>query len=209
MRVLALLVLVGPAVAHAELEQKGLRIGGAVMSISGGDMGPSGGPQEDSVFPQPGGMVGTFLTFRRSDNFAIQIEAGLVNNNLRAENCSNGCMTTADITLYYLEAPFLLRLDLLPGATKFHLDLGAELALTLGGGATPPGGAFERFDDLSPFNFGPVGGVGLEFPAGPGKIAIDFRYKRWIAPLTSSDGEASIQSRSSHQVVIGVGYAFP
>jgi len=209
MHTIALLVLVIPAVAHAELEQKGLRVGSVVMAISREDMGPSGGPQQDATNAQPGWMVGTFVTFRRSDNFAIQIESGFVNKNLRTENCSSGCMTTANISLYYLEAPFLLRLDLLPGSTKFHLDLGAELALTLGGGKTPPGGAFERFDDLSPFNFGPVGGLGLEFGAGPGKIAIDVRYKRWIAPLTASEGDPPIQSRSSHQLSIGVGYAFP
>lgn len=220
MRMLVLLVILAPVAAHAEVDQKGVRTGGAVMLASVDQEQSQGGPNQDSgLISQPGWFVGAFVTWRRSDNFALQLEGAVVNNRLRVEVCNpSPCMTTKNISLYYLEVPFLLRLDLLPDATKFHLDLGAEAALTLGGGNTPPGGEFERFDDLLPFNVGVVAGLGVEFDAGPGKITVDARYKRWLVPLTGSLTDEDPPSglgtpeqdvKSSHQVVVGVGYAFP
>jgi len=114
--------------------------------------------------------------------------------------------------------PFLLRLDLLPGDTKLHLDAGPTAALTLGGGMTPTDGSFQRFDDLLPFNIGAVLGAGIEFPAGPGRITLDVRYQRWVLDLTGSlDSENPMPGFSngssaigaSHQVFAMVGYAFP
>ncbi len=206
--------------AHADFEEKGVRAGPVVFAMSRDDNGQSTG--QEAIISRPGWMVGAWMTWRKSDMFALQLETALSNKILRTELCGTGaasCMTTADISLYYLEVPFLLRLDLLPNATKFFVAVGAEGAITLGGGRTPKeGDDFERFEDLVPFNLGGVLGIGLEVPAGPGKLAFDFRYKRWFVPITRSldedappvgfsDGEQDI--KPSHHVMLTAGYAFP
>lgn len=221
MRALGILLVISTT-AHAELEQKGVRAGGVVFAMSRDGDGENQG--QEAIISRPGWMVGAFVTWRRSDTFALQLETALSNKLLRTELCvstgmsSTGCMTTADISLYYLEVPLLLRLDLLPDDTKFHVDFGAELALTLGGGETRLDGEYRRFEDLLPFNLGAVLGIGLELPLGVGKLAIDVRYKRWLVPITGSLGEGDPPPgfgtpeqdiKPSHHVMLTAGYAFP
>jgi len=220
MRALAIVAALS-ATAHAELEEKGVRAGPVVFSMTR-DGGQSQG--EESIISRPGWMAGAWLTWRMADNFALQLETALSDKHLRSELCtssginSTGCMTTASISIYYLEIPFLLRLDLMPAATKVHLDFGVEGAVTLGGGRTPVGGDFQRFEDLVPINLGGVAGFGLELPVGPGKIALDLRYKRWVVPITggldpgdppTAFGSPGRDIKPSHQAMLTAGYAFP
>lgn len=210
MRALLWLLLV-PTIAHAEVVEKGLRGGGAVMSLSR-DMGPSS-QQSSALISRPGWIVGAWATWRANDYLSLQLEASVSGKHLRTEECSNGCMTTSNISLYYFEAPVLMRIDLLPRTTKFHFDLGVDAAVGLGGGASTPDAAFARFDDLVPVNVGPVAGLGFQIGAGPGRIAVDVRYKRWLLPITdgnsNSFGSNDQEIRPSHQVMATVGYAFP
>jgi hypothetical protein len=214
----ALLVVVAiiPADAYAEFEEKGVRAGPVVLAATTED-NTQAGVNQVSLVSQPGWMAGAWVTWRKADTFAIQLEAAISNKRLRSEICPMGtCMTTADLSFYFLEVPLVLRLDLLANATKFFLDLGPEAALGLGGGSTPAGGSFERDDDLIGINFGLFGGLGLEIPVGPGKIAFDLRYKRWLVPIKSVDmgPPSSVEDplrkiTPSHQLMLTAGYAFP
>lgn len=211
----SIVLLLLSSTAHAELDEKGVRAGPVVFAMSDKTNEGTSMSDSSSLISRPGWMVGAWLTWRKTDSFAIQLEAAVSEKRLRTETCMPICMTTADASYYYLEVPFVLRLDLLPDATKFFLALGGEAALTLGGGETAPGGTFTRYDDLFPFNVGVVGGLGLEIPAGPGKIAFDVRYRRWAAPITK-DEDMTIEDltpgrkiRASHHVMLTVGYAFP
>lgn len=219
-RALALLAVLAPAIAHAEFEEKGVRVGSVVFAMD--DRTNEGisplPPGSSSLISNPSGwVIGGWLTWRKSDSFAVQLEADVSGKHLRTEMCigDGQCTETARIAYYYAEVPFVLRLDLLPNATKFFIAFGGEGVLTLGGGETPTGGTFTRYDDLFPINLGVLGGLGLEIPAGPGKIAFDLRYKRWFAPITTdkdmieNDPDPSRKIRASHHVMLTVGYAFP
>ena len=213
------MLAIAPAIAHASPDAKGIRIGSGFLAPSNTDA--FNNAQSTALNPQPGFEVGTYLTWRRSPTFAMQLEGLVSNKQMTSENCGmgqNGCTPLAKVSLWYLELPFLFRLDLLPGDTKLHLDAGPEAVLTLGGGMTPTDGSYQRFEDLLPFNVGAVVGAGLEFPVGPGKITFDVRYQRWLIDLTGSldsnnpppgfaNGMSQIQP--SHQLLAMVGYAFP
>lgn len=216
MRLAALLVLVviAPASALGSPDAKGFKLGTNLFTVQNkdGTSGPS-----TSTNGTPGLTFGVSVTWRYAAAFAVQPELLFSQKNLYTESCPGGtCTNVSDIELFYLELPLLLRLDLLPGERgKFHLDAGPEFVIVLGGGATDPmTGAYQAFDqgvrdgdDLPPVNLGVVVGAGLEFGAGPGRITIDFRYKRWFIPVLPGDNDGDI--KSDHQLVALIGYAFP
>lgn len=204
-RALLALVLVVPS-AWAGPDEKGARIGGTILGVKQSD-------EIAAVFPgvhsNGGFSFGTFVTFRATPNVALQLEGTFSDKWIATEHCNpSPCVTVADISLFYFEAPVLLRIDLLPDRTKFHFDLGGELVMSLGGSSVDKMTGDKSQLDMTPGNLGPVVGAGVEIGAGPGRVTIDFRYKRWIIPITNNDDE-SLRLKSTNQVVLEVGYAFP
>ena len=88
-----------------------------------------------------------------------------------------------------------------------HFDLGLAPVITMGGRQTDAMSGAEQSLDLTPINTGLVAGIGGSIGAGPGRIAIDARYQRYLFPLSSGDGGGDV--KSSHQVMVMAGYAFP
>ena len=202
--------------AHAGIEGKGVHVGATFMGLSSID---ENAPDSQKANPDPGWLVGAFVTFRQSPTFAIQLEADVSDKRYFVEHCAPSCMNTGKISLWYFEVPGLLRLDLLPGRAKFHLDAGAELAIPLGGTRSfDAGGADLQFSELLPMNFGGVIGAGLEIPVGVGAITLDVRYKHWVLDVTGTTtsgepteglGGTNKHVSSSHQIALVAGYAFP
>lgn len=221
-RALAIAAGLLPAIsARADIEEKGVRAGGVVFAMSRDNADPL---DREGIVSRPGWMLGAWATWRNSDTFGFQVESAISNKALRTEICGGfgmvgQCTTTADISLYYLEVPLLLRLDLLRKATKLFVVVGGEAAVSLGGGRTPSDGSgYQRFEDLSALNVGGVLGIGFALPMGPGKLAIDLRYMRWFRPITGPlDGDDLSTSFGmpdqgivpSHHVMLAAGYAFP
>lgn len=209
---LAILLVASPA--QADVDRKGVHFGGTFMFLGEIDQDS---PDSQKANPDPGWILGAFVTWRRSPTFAIQLEADVSNKRFFTEHCLP-CMNTGKISLWYFEIPALLRLDLLPGRTKFYLDAGVELAIPLGGTRSfESGGDDLRLDELLP-NFGGVVGAGLELPAGVGAFTFDLRYKHWVFDVTgttSSDeptqglGGTNVHVSSGHQIALVAGYAFP
>ena len=214
MRVMIASLLVA-STAHAEVDSKGVHVGAAIFGV--GQIDQDGDPNSQTANSNPGWLAGAFVTWRRSPTFAIQLEIDVSNKRLFTEQCQP-CMNTGSISLWYAEVPALLRLDLLPGRTKFYFGAGTEIAIPLGGTRSFDDGAEDlRLDELMP-NFGAIVGVGLEIPAGIGAITVDLRYKRWLLGVTGTlDSTEPTQGlggtnpyvSSSHQVVLAAGYAFP
>jgi hypothetical protein len=196
--------------AAADLDRKGVRINGGISEIFLGDSAaPS---QAGQAIPfEPSFGIGAFITQRFSHVFSIQPEVRFHEMRGFAEDCSvggSGCMRLFDVTIFMLDIPVLARLDLLPSDnTKLHLDLGPVFAL-------PLGGAFYMGDDtiplehMNPINLGVVTGVGVEFAAGPGFVALDFRYQRYALVLAAPADESDDTS-SGHQLALSIGYGFP
>lgn len=200
-------ILAMPAVARAEIVAKGIRAGSGIIKADGqnSDMGDSTG-----FTGAPGFAGGTFIRNRFTSSFSLQLELDIALKRFGQETCGMmGCMATGDVAIWYLELPLLLRFDLIPGnGTKFHLDVGPELVVGLGGKRYPTASGGETLD-LVPGNAGIVVGTGLDFRAGAGHILFDIRYARWFVPIVS-DGPGNEETvTTSHQLSASVGYAFP
>jgi hypothetical protein len=206
-------ILLLPAIAHAGPDEKGFRIGPNLFLVDQFE-GPTA-TDFPGIHGQPGVSFGTFVTWRRSPNFAFQLEGTLSDKRLITENCAP-CVRVATISLWYFEVPFLLRFDPFPDWSKFHLDVGPELVLGLGGSSKDAmTGDESKVANLNPANIGGVLGAGIEVgPLGPGRITFDIRYKHWLSTLTNGqgvleDGQSADKLKSSHQIVLQAGYAFP
>jgi len=198
MRLLVALALV-PSIAQAELA-KGAHVGANQI----GTDGDGAASRIDGAF-KPSLVLGMTIRKALTPTFSLQLEGNVEQKRAVMRDCSVTCMDVADISMWYFVVPVLLRFDLLPGATKLHLDVGPELVLSLGGGQTDT-----ATDDFQPFddNLGNVGlvvGAGLEVATGPGSITFDLRYKRWFAPVY--DGPDKLQI--THQIWVVTGYVFP
>jgi hypothetical protein len=205
MRALAIAVVLIPAFAHAEIDEKGVRLGLSTLSVNSDKMmtGPTSG--STASHGPPGPFLGTFITERFAPSFALQFEAVFSLKLSQTEMCSP-CHDIEDLALSYLEFPILIRVDLLPGErAKFHLDFGPELAVHLG---TQDKLADDASVDLNPINFGGMAGVGFEFGVGRGRMTIDARIKRWLVPLKDGDTMA-VKLNPGNQIAFALGYAFP
>ena len=199
MRLLVALAFV-PSIAQADLA-KGAHVGANQIGIEGdGDARGVDGPFKPAL------VLGMTIRKSLTPTFSLQLEGNVEQKRAVMRDCAvNPCMDVADISMWYFAVPVLLRFDLLPGATKFHLDAGPELVLSLGGGQTDTATEdFQSFDDKLG-NVGLVLGVGLEVATGPGSITFDLRYKRWFAPVY--DGPDKLQI--THQIWVVTGYVFP
>jgi hypothetical protein len=154
----------------------------------------------------PGPFLSAYLTERFAASFALQFEAEFSIKVSQTEMCSP-CHDIEDLELDYLELPVLIRLDLLQGERgKFHLDLGAELAIHLGTFDSVANKAVE----LKPISGGGVAGLGFQFGAGPGRMTLDARITRWVIPLKDADLTNNMSHiASGNQLSFAVGYAFP
>ncbi len=202
-------ILVMPALAHAEIVAKGVRADSGIGLVSADGAGDAMSTSLKMAGLRFAG--GTFIRNRFTSSFSMQFELDITLKGLSEESCggTTGCMPTADVALWYLELPVLLRFDLIPGdGTRFHLDVGPELVVALGGTRRPVSGADETID-LVPGNLGIMVGTGLDFRAGAGHILFDIRYSRWLAPLISDGPGNEATVRASHQLSVAVGYAFP
>ena len=205
----ALLLLALPGMAHADLS-KGAHVGASVAGIEANRDMSGGGSGDDVDAPfLPGIVIGAYIRKHFTPSFSMQFEGHVEHKRAFAINCqmTGACSETGDIGLWYFAVPVMLRFDLLPGATKFHLHGGPELVLTLGGGQTDRmTDTYQRFDSLVPGNLGIAIGTGVEFATGPGAITLDFRYKRWFAPV-SDEGDDKVEL--THQLWLVTGYVFP
>ena len=205
--IVVLVVALVPALAHAEIDAKGVRVGLATFGVDI-ELTQPNQQGSDGTHGPPSLFWGAFITSRFTPSFALQLEGVFAMMNSQVEHCGStpACINVHDLWLYYIELPVLIRLDLLPGErSKFHLDVGPELAIHLG---SVDKVAKDEAIDLKPLNFGVVVGLGFEVGAGPGRITIDARYKRWAIPLR--DGTETIEKiTTDHQVMLAVGYAFP
>ncbi len=208
MRALALLAML-PAIAYAGPDEKGLRVGAGYFGIKKEDMGPQGTPNaSNGIYRTVGVSFGSFVTFRGTPNVALQLEVTLSDKFLSKEVCNPApCVDVGSFSLLYLEAPILLRLDLLPAKTKFHFDVGPDLVLSLGGTVKDPMTGTTKLD-MTPANLGVVAGAGFEIGAGAGSVTLDVRFKAWFVPLTNNADESQ-RLKSTAQLVLEVGYAFP
>lgn len=211
MRVIALVVatLAMPAVVHAEIVAKGVRIGGGIL---GGDVKKhNGGTSFGNGFNgQPGFAGGTFIRNAFTPSFSLQLELDLSQKRFDEEDCTSVCMDLGTASIWYLQVPALLRFDLLPGdGTKFHLDVGPELVASLGGTRRGIDGGSRPFN-LVTGNVGIIAGVGIDVRGGPGHVTFDVRYSRWLAPIANSGVSGDDTNiEPSHQLYASVGYAFP
>ena len=207
MRALVALLALVSSIAHAEVIEKGVRGGFAIMSVNtpNNNPGPTG---PSAINPTPGFAVGSWVTWHLSGVLSLQTEAQVTEKNLFEEHCAP-CVTLDDLALWYLELPILLRFDVLPDAStgRVHFDLGPVPVITMGGRQTDAMSGAETALDLTSGNLGLVAGVGGGLGAGPGRLAIDARYQRYLFPLSSRGGDGDV--KSSHQFMLTVGYAFP
>jgi hypothetical protein len=205
MRTLVALLGFGSSLAHAGVVEKGVRGGFAIMSINTSNSNSSGAGST-AINPTPGFAVGAWVTWHLSGVLSIQTEAQVTEKHLYEEHCAP-CMTLDTLVLWYLELPILLRFDVLPDGSKgrVHFDLGPAPVITMGGRQTDSMTGAEQALDLTPINTGFVAGIGGGIGAGPGRIAIDARYQRYLFPLSSGGDDV----KSSHQFMVTVGYAFP
>jgi hypothetical protein len=214
-RVLAIAVLLVPALVSAGIDEKGIRIGLGTFPINQEHPETTGGGSAPSPRPGPSSVsLGSYVTLRVSSLFAFQFEAVFASKNSQSEQCvggtgdSSSCVDVSNLYAYYVELPLLIRFDWLHGErTKFHVDFGGELAIHLGN--------VEKLSDqpavkFKPANGGEVLGLGFQFGAGPGRITLDARYKRWLAPLKDADLASNMSHiDSGNQFSLEVGYAFP
>jgi hypothetical protein len=201
MRALAILALLIPTAAHAELTGKGIRAGAVTFSLK--DESPS----DNATNSNAGFMAGAYLVFGLGSSVSFEPELALSEKRDFVEHCSP-CMTLEDYELWYLELPVLVRVDLVStDAFKLHLDAGPELVVSMGGRQIDqPLGIGRHMANIVPGNIGIVGGAGVAFAAGSGAITLDLRYQRWAADIVDNGG-ASITS--TNQLGMTVGYVFP
>ena len=208
MRALVAMLVLGSSIAHAEVVEKGARGGFAIMSVDSPDNNTPGGMSSNAINSKPGWAVGAWVTWHLSGGLSIQTEAQVTEKRLFEERCAP-CVTLADLALWYLELPILLRFDVLPDASKgrVHFDLGPVPVITMGGKQTDAMSGAEKSIELTSGNLGLVAGIGGGIGAGPGRLVIDARYQRYLFPLASGGGDGDV--KSSHQFMLTVGYAFP
>lgn len=199
MRALLLLALV-PAVAHAEIAGKGVRVGLAVADMKNEQ------PNDNAMNPDPGFLVGGYLRIALNAAVSVQPELAITNLHAFQEHCSP-CMTLDKFSFWFVELPVLLHFDVSPdSAVKLHFDAGPELVI--GMGATDSANNMDRtVAHVTPATVGVLAGAGLDIDAGPGGITVDVRYQRWAGNVIDDGMTATF--KTTNQVIATVGYVFP
>ena len=205
--VVVVLLSLSASVAHAEVAEKGFRVGGHLLVLQDNDNNSSN-PGSNAVNGTPGFAIAGYVDWRLSDALSVMTEIQIADAPFFEEHCQPSCETLSTLSLWFLELPLGLRFDLIPGdRTKFHIDFGPEVIVAMGGLQKSQTGGADTALDLNPGNFGGFVGIGFGIPAGPGAVTFDVRYQRWIGPLVSSDG-VGMSVKSSHQFFASIGYAF-
>jgi hypothetical protein len=92
----------------------------------------------------------------------------------------------------YLEVPLLLRGRLQAfGTSHVFAELGPMLDFRLNGKFTSENGGGRELsltDEMNVFDLGVGAGVGIEFPAGPGRLGVETRYTRGLDDLYDVSG---------------------
>ncbi len=189
----ALALLLLPSLAAADIDEKGVRAGSVYT-----------GADHDGVKPSPGITGGAFIVQRFAPNFGLQIESLFERQtfDLHPNNTDEGTFH-----LYAIEAPVLARLDVAP--QRFYLAAGVGPVVSLGGVRSVM--TSERVDEINSFNLAAQVGIGIEVPAGPGRITIDARYRHLLFDLSDTGNFINEPNavKQSHMILVCVGYGFP
>lgn len=182
-------LLAGVSTAVAQERQVGFKAGVNVASIVF-DGDPSGGYKDNRI----GFLAGGFAVLPVGGALAVQIEALFSQKGAKfsvdEENLE------AALELDYLDVPIMLRIDgPVLGNNRLHFFGGPSLAFRLGARRKLSDESFEYTqgsiddieDDIEPFDYGIVAGVGLDIGR---RIVIDGRYTWGLSAINkdTSDG---------------------
>ena len=115
----------------------------------------------------------------------------------------------------YVQVPVLAKLTFGSEALGINVLAGPHIGLGMGdimlettaGGMTEEDSGSWEDAGLTTFDFGITGGVGVSFPAGPGKLGIDARYQLGLVNFfEDGDDDNSIYNRN---IQFGLSYLFP
>ena len=112
---------------------------------------------------------------------------------------------TRQFTGYFLQFPFMAKLNFYPGKFRISPFLGAYGIVPLGQMTLNDNTGEETFSySLTP-SLGLLGGLSAAFPAGPGMVFADLRY---AADLAEPEEGRGIETYRGHKLVISLGYEF-
>lgn len=198
-----LLVLAPPATAEAQYLSLGLRGGASRTTMSVTELSPTS---------RTGFLVGPTATLWFSDAFGIQFDALYVGKGF---DPAEG--TDESLGLSYLDVPIVALFHLPPVARGFLQgrlqagpSFGFRVRCNLEEGATA-GLQTCNPDNVSTFDFGLIGGVGLKIGRGRGGVTIDATYTHGLLDANIADpveGQPDFSARN-RALMLSVGIVFP
>ena len=189
----ALLLAVAAAPASAEFPGRyGLRAGVNLSAFTGGF----------GELVEPDNRIAANVAFVYEYDFApkLSLHTGLgysgkggVSHSEGTDPSGNPTGTSKDTWSFnYLEVPLLLRGRLQAfGTSHVFAELGPMLDFRLNGKFTSENGGGRELsltDEMNVFDLGVGAGVGIEFPAGPGRLGVETRYTRGLDDLYDVSG---------------------
>lgn len=199
----ALLLTLAVAAPAASQTTLGVRGGVNIASLSG---------DASELDSRTALNVGATAHFPLSENLGLLV-GGFYSQKGGSES-EDG--VTATFELDYIEFPVLLRYDFpSAGSASFHVAAGPAVGVEIGCAVSASGqGQSASFDcdqfgevglETSSFDFGLVGGAGVDFQASEGLIVtLDAMYNLGLANIDDSGGDAS-----NRTIMLQAGVAFP
>jgi hypothetical protein len=203
----ALALLLGSGVAHADIDEKGIRAGTVFTGLNHDNSIMGGGGSKPSF----GLALGSFVALRTAPWFAFQLEAQLDLQRFELHRSNDEQIGNA--TAWCIEVPVLARFDTINSEhTKFYFVVGPSLVFSAGGEIDLAAGGTTELVGINQLNFAIAGGIGVQWTAGPGRISLDARYRRLLQPFT--DGAQFFEdiggdTGQPHMIEVFAGYAFP
>ena len=201
---LLLVVMADPGIAQMSV---GVRAGGSLSGFTGSLL--------DSRWKH-GYTAGAFMTQAMVDELSFQAEAFYAQKGARVTLPGGSTPTAATLDLEYVEVAAMLRLDLplVPGTLSGHVVGGPAAGLAVRCSLRPREADDQAAQDCAgepanlavrPFDFGLLGGAGLDLTLTAVILSIEGRYEFGVAAIDKGDG----WERTNQALSVVAGIAIP
>lgn len=193
------------SIDSAAAQTIGFKVGPTFSNI---DEDPDDTTVDESTLTSFGG--GGFIRFGFA-GLSLQLEALAITKGSKVED--EGGDDDLELQLDYIEVPITAMFSLGNGpylfvGPSFGFEIDCDISVKFGGSEN----SFDCDDDSvdsferKKLDVGVTGGLGFQFPAGPGSLLIEGRYTHGLTNLNDSNTDGKIRNRS---YAAFAGYAIP
>jgi hypothetical protein len=196
------LLMVTAGTARAEVEEKGVILGGVFTGLNHDNQNMGGGGSKPSIGPS----LGAFVVLNVSSTFAIQLEGRLDIQRFELHESSD--MQIGNAEAFSFELPALARIQ--TGDNTKAFLIGGPSLVVLAGGEVHGNGFDSPYEGMESFNIALSIGAGVETIAGPGRIGINARYRHAFLPFSDAAifGDPEGETTQKHMIQVFVTYGF-